>query len=380
MCNVAIARTVAAGAVALLAAAATTVTSGSATAHENLTVVSWGGAYTRSQMLAYIIPYRKETGTDVIVENYNGGLDQVREQVGSLNVKWDVVDLALADAIRGCREGLFEPLDPSFLEPAPDGTPAVDDFLPGTLTGCAVGQNVWATVIAYRGDRFADGQAPQSVADFFDVANFPGERGMRRTPRANLEWALLADGVPADDIYDVLSTPDGVDRAFRMLDRIKPYIVWWESGSEPTRLLDAGAVVMSSAYNGRIAGSDGGSGDQEPELTILWDGQVQAIELWGIVKGTWHLDLAKEFIRFATVPERLAEQARYIAYGPARKSAMALLDDETKSRLPTASANSKNVIKSDPEWWAEHQAELDRRFIQWLAVPAGTHGPSGTAM
>lgn len=41
---------------------------------------------------------------------------------------WDVVDVMLADAERGCAEGLFEPLDPAFLAPAPDGTPPAENL------------------------------------------------------------------------------------------------------------------------------------------------------------------------------------------------------------------------------------------------------------
>ena len=78
---------------------------------KDLTVVSWGGSYTRSQMLAYVIPYREESGEWVSMETYNGGLEQIREQVETANVVWDVVDFEQSDLIRGCREGLLEKID-----------------------------------------------------------------------------------------------------------------------------------------------------------------------------------------------------------------------------------------------------------------------------
>jgi len=42
---------------------------------------------------------------------------------------------------------------------------------------------------------------------------------------------LIADGVEPKDVYKVLGTPAGVDRAFKKLDTIKKNIVWWESGA-----------------------------------------------------------------------------------------------------------------------------------------------------
>ena len=109
-----------------------------------LTVVSTGGTYTKSQMLAYINPYRKMKNRWVNVEDYDGGLAQIRAQVRSLNVKWDVVDIDIASAIRGCEEGLLEKIDHSVL-----GKSAVDDFYPEALQDCAVGKIIYATVIAY---------------------------------------------------------------------------------------------------------------------------------------------------------------------------------------------------------------------------------------
>ena len=75
-------------------------------AFADLTFVSWGGAYTASQQKAYIDTWSK--GSRVTVENYNGGLDKIRAQVNSGNVKWDVVDILPDQAIAGCDEGLFE--------------------------------------------------------------------------------------------------------------------------------------------------------------------------------------------------------------------------------------------------------------------------------
>ncbi len=334
-----------------------------ARAHDELTVVSWGGAYTRSQMLAYVLPYEKATGRRLDVVDYNGGLWEIRDQVESYNVKWDVVDMLQSDMIRGCEEGLLERIDPAFLHPAPDGTPAAEDFLPGTLHECGVGTVIWSTVVAYDPDHFPEDHRPRTIADFFDVEKFPGIRGLQNTPRVNLEWALMADGVPPERVYEVLALDEGVARALRVLDAIRPYAVWWDEGAEARRLLSDGTVVMTSAYNGRIHGAVTEHGEN---FVIVWDGQVWDIDLWGIPRGSRNLQGALDFIAYSTAAERLADQARYSAYGPVRRSATDRVDEAVRPHLPTAPENLGRALKLDAAWWAENEDRLIERFDAWL--------------
>ena len=356
--------------IALLQASAALAQTGP---QKTLTITSWGGSYTRSQMLAYVKPYRQRSGEWVAMETYNGGLKEVREQVETENVVWDLVDFELSDLIRGCREGLLEKIDHRSLPAGSDGTPASEDFIPGAFTECGVGQTVWATVVAY--DNEALGSSPPSkLADFFDVETFPGKRGLRRDPRVVMEWALMADGVAADEVYETLDTEDGQERAFAVLDRIKTSIVWWTSGSEPVELLESGAVAMTSVWNGRMFRPivEEGKG-----YTILWDGQIWDIDSWGIPKGSDNLRKAMDFIRFATGSRQLAEQTKYISYGPARRSSMALVDDKVKALLPTAPDNMGNALQTDAEWWAARKTELTAKFEQWLT--RGGRGLAGSA-
>ena len=340
---------------------------------KDLTVVSWGGSYTRSQMLAYVKPYRQKIGEWVVMDTYGGGLEEIRNQVDTANVVWDVVDFELSDLLRGCREGLLEKLDHSFLLPGSDGVTAAEDFIPGALTDCGIGQTVWATVVGYNSASF-DGETPSSLADFFDVQRFPGKRGLRRDPRVAMEWALLADGAAAGEIYDLLETEDGQERAFKVLDRIKNSIVWWSEGEEPIELLDSGDVVMTSVWNGRMFAPIVEDGK---DLAIIWDGQIWDIDSWGIPKGTYNLEKAKDFIRFATSSQQLAEQTKYISYGPARRSAMALVGDGVKAMLPTFPEHMANALQSNADWWATHKVEMSAKFEEWLA--RGGRGLSGTA-
>ncbi len=353
----------------LIGAVSAATLSSAALAEGQLTVVSWGGAYTKSQVEAYHKPFIAETGVQIISEDYNGGLAEVKAQVEAGNVTWDIVDVELSDAVRGCDEGLFEPLDLSMLPAGADGTPAEEDFIEGTLHECAVANIVWSTIFAYDTTVLAEG--PTTIEDFFDLEKFPGKRGMRKSPKANLEMALIADGVDPAEVYDVLATEEGIARAFAKLDTIKDQIVWWEAGAQPPQLLADGEVVMTTAYNGRVFNAFAAEGKP---FKIVWDGQIWDLDLWAIPKGAPNAELAKQFLVFSTETEQLAAQASWISYGPARKSSAALVSHYTDrpdlpmaEHMPTAPENFTRALQNDFEFWADRQDELNEVFNAWLA-------------
>ncbi len=333
-----------------------------------ITVVSFGGAYTKSQLEAYHKPFMEMTGHKIHSEDYNGGIAEIKAQVEAGNVSWDVVDVELSDAVRACDEGLLETIDPATLPPGSDGTPATEDFIEGTLHDCAVSTIVWSTIFAYDSTRISEG--PKTMADFFDLEKYPGKRGLRKGPKVNLEFALIADGIPAADVYDVLDTPEGIDRAFAKLDTIKDQVVWWEAGAQPPQLLADGEVALTTAYNGRIFNA---VANEDKPFEIVWDGQVWDLDLWVIPKGSKNKETAFEFLNFSTATEQLAAQASYISYGPARKSSAPLVgkfhnkDIDMGPQMPTAAANLANSVQNNFEFWADNSDQLTERFNAWLA-------------
>lgn len=336
---------------------------------EGLTVVSWGGAYTKSQIAAYHKPWEAQGGMKINSEDYNGGLAEVKAQVEAGNVTWDIVDVELSDAVRGCDEGLLESLDLASLPAGADGTPADKDFIPGALSDCAVANIVWSTIYAYDDTKYT-GKKPSTIADLFDTKNFPGKRGLRKGPKPNMEFALMADGVAPGDVYKVLATEAGVARAFAKLDSIKDSVIWWESGAQPPQMLADGEVSMSTAYNGRIFSA---VATEKKPFVIVWDGQVYDLDLFVIPKGAPNKAAAWDFIKFSTGTQPLADQGSYISYGPARMSSAPLVGNhatggfDMKPHMPTAPANFKKAIQNDFEFWADHQDELNERFNAWLA-------------
>ncbi len=334
-----------------------------------LTVGAWGGAYTRACKIAYHEPFTAETGIVIRDAQYNGGLAEVRAQVDVGRIHWDVVPMEIADAVRGCDEGLLEPLDPAMWAPGADGTPPEEDFFPGTLTECGVGAEFYATVIVYNRENIP-GPKPSTMQDFFDLEAFPGRRGMRRKPMGNMEFALMADGVPPAEVYQVLDTPEGIERAFRKLDTIKDQIVWWEAGAQPPQLLADGEVTMTTAYNGRVFNAQV---LEDQPFEIIWDGQLLDFGQMVIVAGTPNLEAALEFLAFATTPRSMAQVSANISYSPTRYSGLPLVGTHAEAgidmlpHMPTYPENLERALRNDWEWWVNHTDEMNERFSSWLA-------------
>ncbi len=358
-----------------LALAATTALGlgsiGTASAETELVIVSWGGAYTTSQQRAYHEPYMAANPDIKIIndDSANEAAAKIRAMNEAGNVSWALVDAVAATAITLCDEGLIEEIDhDTVLAAAPDGTLASEDFGDLIASPCFIPNIVYSTTFAYRTDLVKE--APTTINDVFDLAKIPGKRSLEKRPIGNLEWALIADGVDADKVYDVLDTPEGVDQAFAKLDTIKDQVVWWEKGAQTPQLLADGEVVMGSSYNGRLFSV---IEEEKQPIAMMWDWQVFDLDGWVVPKGGPNRDEVMKYLKFATDTQRLADQAKFISYGPARASSAPLvgkhadLGIEMGPHMPTAPANSKNTLLYNYEWWADRQDDLTERFNSWLA-------------
>lgn len=338
-------------------------------AEETLTVVSFGGSYAKACVDGYHKAFTEETGIKIKLEDYNGGLAQIRAQVDAGSVHWDVVDTESSPLLTGCDEGLFEYVGDLELPPAPDGTPASEDFFDGMVQDCGIGTLVFATVIAYNPENI-EGKQPTTIQDFFDLETFPGRRGMRRSPASNLEFALMGDGVHPDEVFEMLSTEEGMQRAFRKLDSIKEHVIWWETGAQPPQMLADGEVVMSTAWNGRIFNAQV---IEEQPFVIIWDGHIRDTGAMTIIAGAPNLENARKFVQFATSTRAMVGVANHISYAPVRNSGLPLVGkhavtgEDMKPHMPTYPENSKNFLWNDVEWWSEREDELTERFNAWLA-------------
>ena len=319
---------------------------------QNLTIVNFGGANGAAQKKAYFEAYEKAGNGKITQVEYNGEQAKVKAMVEAKKITWDVVEVESPDVNRGCDEGLFEKIDWSKV-----GNKA--DFQPAAVHECGVGIFIWSTVLAYNGDKLK--QAPTSWADFWDVKKYPGKRAMRKGARYNLEFALMADGVKPADVYKVLATKEGADRAFRKLSELKPQIQWWEAGAQPPQFLVAGDVAMSTAFSGRIDAAQ----REGKNLKISWTGGIYDLDYWTIPKGGPNKDAAMKFIALASQPDNQAEYARNISYGPTNNKALAKLDAKVLGNLPTAPANTQGAVEFNIKFWADQGEALEKRFASW---------------
>lgn len=352
--------------------AALAATSYTAAAQTEMVVVSWGGAYSASQQKAYHEPYMAENEGVSIVndDSANEAVAKLRAMNEAGNVTWSLVDVVASDAIRLCDEGLAEEIDfDTMLAAAPDGTPATEDFGELIVSDCFIPQIVYSTTFGYRTDLVGD-NPPTTIADVFDLEKIPGKRSLEKNPINNLEWALIADGVPPEEVYDTLDTPEGVDRAFAKLDTIKDSVVWWEKGAQTPQLLADGEVVMGSTYNGRLFSV---IEEEKQPVAMMWDWQVFDLDGWIIPKGAPHREEVGKFLMFATDTQRLADQAKFISYGPARASSAPMVGQhadlgiDMAPHMPTNPENAKNTLLYNYEWWADNRDDMNERFQAWLA-------------
>jgi len=269
-------------------------------------------------------------------------------------------DMLLLDGLalaRACHDRLLLRLDWS--------KPALRDLaarvLPRALGSCGLGMTLSTLVMAWDRDK---SPAKPDWADFWDVAKRPGKRGLQRSARGNLELALLADGVAARDVYSTLHSPDGVDRAFRKLDQLKPYVVWWDRANPPTRLLASGKVLLSTAPSTMVSAADQ---QGHAPFGMVWSGGLTQVESWAIAAASPNGTQALRLLSFITNPARQAAVAALSFAGGLAQGANEYLDPDQQALSPTAPANLAGTLALDDGFWADNGAALEARFRAWLA-------------
>lgn len=337
--------------IAMMATVASIAAAPAASARD-LTVVGFGGATQDAMRETLFKPYEKKAGAKLLEESYTGGIAKVKAMVETGTTTWDVVQMDENEMILACDQGLLEPFDWKTL-------PNAGDIIAPAKSDCGVGAFVWSEILAYDGDK-ASGIT--SWADFWDVKKWPGKRGLRKQARMTLEIGLLADGVKPEDIYKVLGTKEGQDRAFAKLDQIKPYIQWWESGAQPSEWLASGEVVMTSTYNGRVIAAN----KEGKNFKMSWANQLYAMDFWAVPKGG-KTNEAFDLVNYMTSPAPQKAFAEKIVYGVTNAKATADISTKIAPQLPTAEQNMAGALALSTPFWVDHEEEIQQRFNRWVA-------------
>ncbi|MGY4627136.1 ABC transporter substrate-binding protein [Bradyrhizobium sp. USDA 4486] len=327
-----------------------------AVAADQVTITSWGGAAQAAQRKVIFEPFAQTTGIKVVEDEYSGEIAKIRAMVESKTVNWDVINTQSSTALLLCREGMLERIDwkKVGLERS--------RFVGSDMNDCGVPDIISSTVFAYDKDKLPNG--PRTIGDLFDTKKFPGKRGLWKNAYGNIEWALAADGVPFKDVYNVLRTPEGVDRAFRKLDTIKKDVIWWTSGAQPAQLLADGQVVMTSVWNNRIYDAIKTSGKN---FGVVWDAQEWSVAFWTIPKGSPKLDSAYKYIAFAASPRTQGNLTHEMPWGASNRDAGPFVDPAMLPHLANSPEHMQTGLPIDPTFWAEKGDEVRQRFNNWLA-------------
>ncbi len=318
----------------------------------DFTIAAWGGNYQDAQRAAYFTPFAEAKGLKTVETTYLGGLAELKTMSDTGSVTWDLVMMGGTDAQLACDEGLLEEINW-------DTLPDAANLIPEARKNCSVGSVVIGNGIGYNTDTYPD--APKGWADFFDLKKFPGKRGMSNSPVMNLERALIADGVPLDQVYAVLGTPEGLDRAFAKLDTIKAELQFWDAGSQPVEWLLANNVALSTGYNGRFISA---KKDGKP-LDYVWNEHIYNIDVWAIPKDSPYKAEAMDFFKQANSAEAQAKFSSLMPYGPTNVNAPALIPEADRANLP-AGENNANALAYSDDFWIENYDALKERWANWV--------------
>ncbi|MEN8660388.1 polyamine ABC transporter substrate-binding protein [Marivita sp.] len=322
---------------------------------KSVTIASWGGSYQEAQSKALFEPAAANTGVEVKQETY-GGMSDVRLQVSSGQVTLDIVASGSGSAARAAAEGLLEKLDFDVID--------VSTFYPSLYTDYCLGGDVFSTVYAWNTETFGD-NGPQSWADFWDVEKFPGTRAYRGAVAGALEPALMADGVAPEDVYSVLDSEDGIERAIDKIRELKSDIaVFWTSGAQQAQLMKDGEVDMTTGWNGRFdnAAKDGAM------VKYSFNQALLDYDCFAIPKGAPNRDTAMEFLNEISKPEYQDDLPKYITYGPTNKAAYDTgeITAAVAAGLPSSPENAALQLPVSLDWYAKWETIAAEMYQEML--------------
>lgn len=322
----------------------------------SIVIANYGGAWADVLNRICIQPFTRETGIAVTQAATEDSLAQIRAQQTTKNILWDIGPTERAALPLSEKGGWLERIDWSVVDPE-------NRLPPIARKDYAIGAIAYSTTIGVRTDKLPEGKTFTGWPDFWDVKNFPGPRSLRNSPVENLEFALIADGVKPADVYSVLQSPDGIDRAFAKLDEIKPFItVWWTSAQQPVQLLASGEVFYATAFNGRITQLQQ---DKVP-VELIWNGGSLDVSYYSILKGARNAADANKFMKFCwNDPQRLAEIARALPYSSFNPEIYKILTAEEARELPTSPENLEVQFPLNADFWAENQRAIQARWDAW---------------
>lgn len=327
----------AAGLVPALAVAV--LVAGPALAEGEVVMQDPGGAYGDALREVMYDPFEKETGIDVVTVQEARSGPRIKAQVDAGKTEWDLTFI-FDQETRLLGDCCLADIDYSKLSPEAQKTLAT---MPDNLKRPkGVALQVIGVAMVYNTDVYSDEQ-PQSWADFWDTEKFPGRRCMPAWPRFVMEAALMADGVPKDELY-----PVDVERALKKIAEIKPHVSkWWTTSAQAPQLLLDGEADLCMAYTGAtsILALEGAP------LEVEWNQGFVYYDFFSIPKGAPNYDNALKLLSWRLDAERAAQLTS--AYPVALPSPLVYeaADPEIAKYWANNPENLAKAIEWSPDYW-----------------------------
>ena len=340
-------------------------TVGPANSQEQLLIGTWGGQYEAGQQKVFFKPFEQLSKIAVQAEPHGGNLFKLIAKQISNQHRWDVLDLDQANLEKACETGFLSRLDQATLAPGIGGLSPEEDFLPGGIHECGFAHSVWSKIFAVKLSSFIETPPPKSIPELFDSENYPGGRGFFKTPEGLMELALLADGLVGSQVYEVLATKEGQQRALTKLGSIRKEIIWLKSSQQGLDLLQEGKIKVTQGFHNEMLPA---ASNQENSIALLWDQQLLAMSYWAVVAASSNHEKALEFIGFATSPGATASQASFLGYGPSRVSAQSLVREDLRPYMPTHGDHLDHAFVIDFSWWDREGRAAKSAFWTWYRL------------
>jgi putative spermidine/putrescine transport system substrate-binding protein len=317
-----------------------------------VTVVTFGGTYRDAARKYLFDGYERASGTKVNDVAYDGDIEKVYAMVKSHDVAWDVIAVEAPELARGCADGVFEQIDWSVVRK--------EKFIAGGTSSCGAGQALWGAAIFY--DAIRTRKGPDSWAKLWDLATYPGKRALRYGPKMTLEIALLADGVAKSDVYKVLATPEGQQRAFAKLDRIKPQIVWWKTAAKPAQMVRSGEATYALGYATSILRANRAGA----RFALSWTTLLYSLDSWAVLRGSRNAAEGMKMIEWITDAKPLTAMLAEWSISP--PNVEVATNARLREKFPGMISNRlDDALFIDTEFWVAHGAQLSARFDAWVA-------------
>ena len=311
---------------------------------------NWGGDGATCTSNIYGATFTAETGIPVVLDGSGPFEGTIKQMVETDSTIWDCCDSDVFSGLRLGRADLLTAIDYSIVDKNKILAPFTYDY-------CVLGY--WYSYALTYDTTKVDGVP--TWADFFDVDKYEGKRTMYKWMSGAPEAALLADGVPMEEIY-----PLDMDRAMEKILSIEDHVIYWGSGAESQTMFLDEEVIMGNIWQTRASVIER---DTEGRATWTWDQAIACPAGWVIPgKNPAGAEWGNRWLAHLQDPELQIQVMDCYGQGPANPAALDLMTPEQRRLHPAAPENLEVQLLSDQEYWAANYDDVLNMFLDNISA------------